>query len=172
MAWRTMILALAGLLVLVILLSAVVRSRRRAMAVVVILVLLLVGFSIRADSPAPVALGLFTALLSAVVWLFIQLFIWLAGRQGGLNRRGGAGTPSALPCPSLARLKAYFEGHAPLGELHDLAAHLDICERCQNRLEGLAAGNDSWSGMARRLSRKPPAPDPVLKHVMEKMKEE
>src|SRR5262249_37811658 len=31
---------------------------------------------------------------------------------------------------------------------------------------------DSWSGMARRLSRKPPAPDPVLKHVMEKMKEE
>lgn len=58
--------------------------------------------------------------------------------------------PSACPAP--VRLKAFLDKTLPEAEQAELSQHVEICELCQQTLEGLVAGKDSWSDLARHLS--------------------
>jgi hypothetical protein len=75
-------------------------------------------------------------------------------------------------CPPIDRLKAFLADRLLADERIRLAAHLEGCPSCQHRVEGLTAGQQSWPGMARRLSERPAAPEPALQRVMERLKEE
>src|SRR5262249_28572297 len=89
---------------------------------------------------------------------------WLAWRW----QQAQAEKPRPTPCPSPARLKDYLEGRVPDHEQPELARHLEVCARCQHRMEGLVAGKESWSGMARQLAQQAPMHDAALKHIIDK----
>ncbi|HEV3258552.1 MAG TPA: serine/threonine-protein kinase [Gemmataceae bacterium] len=69
-------------------------------------------------------------------------------------------------CPDRGRLQELLAGNLPECEQPALHAHLESCESCQQALEGLAAGRDSWSETARHLSRPEPAPDTALQRLL------
>jgi serine/threonine-protein kinase len=73
-------------------------------------------------------------------------------------------------CPPIDRLKAFLRERLPRAEHARLAAHLDGCPTCQHRLEGLTAGHEAWSVVARKLTDRPPPPEPALKQVMESLR--
>ncbi len=54
-------------------------------------------------------------------------------------------------CPTTNRLRSLLDGALPETEQSELQQHIDSCERCQQTLEGLVAGKESWDGLARRL---------------------
>jgi serine/threonine protein kinase len=76
-----------------------------------------------------------------------------------------------LACPPVARLKDLLAERLPQEEQARLNRHLESCPACQRRLEGLVAGKESWSGLAKRLSQRPQR-EPALKQVMENLKHE
>jgi serine/threonine protein kinase len=69
-------------------------------------------------------------------------------------------------------LQAYADGRVPEDERSRLDGHLETCARCQQALERLVAGDDSWSDTARRLHQEPPTAGVALRQVIEKLKEE
>jgi hypothetical protein len=54
-------------------------------------------------------------------------------------------------CPAAAVLKKLLDGSLPEAEQARLAAHLDTCAACQQRLQQLAAGTGTWSAAAEHL---------------------
>jgi hypothetical protein len=61
----------------------------------------------------------------------------------------GEGNPVNVqtPCPAPASLQALLDGKLPAAEEGPLSAHLESCVRCQQSLEGLVAGGDSWANL-------------------------
>src|SRR5437660_12631992 len=55
-------------------------------------------------------------------------------------------------CPGPASWRALLDNTLPEGEQADLHRHLETCPECQETLEEVAAGRDSWSGVARNLA--------------------
>jgi serine/threonine-protein kinase len=94
-----------------------------------------------------------------LVWVFKWLF-----------RATPAGT-RPMSCPSVGQLRDLLAERLPSWEQARLAAHLELCKTCQYRVEGLTAGQKSWPGMARHLSQRPPDPEPALRKVMDRLKE-
>ncbi len=74
-------------------------------------------------------------------------------------------------CPPIDLLKDFLAESLSSDERVRLAAHLEVCTACQHRVEGLTAGQKSWPGMARKLSASPPSPEPALRKVMDRLKE-
>jgi serine/threonine protein kinase len=72
-------------------------------------------------------------------------------------------------CPAPGLLKELLHGTLAQEQQDQLHAHLETCEHCQRVLESLAAGRDSWSGAARHLGQAPPAPDPALRDVVQRL---
>ncbi len=54
-------------------------------------------------------------------------------------------------CPKTDRLRSLLDGQLADAEQSELQQHIDSCERCQQTLENLVAGKESWDGIARRL---------------------
>jgi WD40 repeat protein/anti-sigma factor RsiW len=73
-------------------------------------------------------------------------------------------------CPDSGRLKDLLDGTLPEAEQAELNAHLEACPRCQQALEGLVAGQESWAGAACRLGENDPEPEAGLRRVMREMK--
>lgn len=74
-------------------------------------------------------------------------------------------------CPDPARLRDLLDGSLPEAQQAELTAHLETCESCQQAVEGLVAGRDSWVGAARQLGAGSAPLDPVLKSAMEHARE-
>jgi hypothetical protein len=70
-------------------------------------------------------------------------------------------------CPSAARLKAFLDAQAVDKEVSD---HVEICDRCQDRLELLLASRESWSALPLNLKKTPPTQDLELRRAMENLK--
>src|SRR3954447_4818880 len=60
------------------------------------------------------------------------------------------------PCPDPSSWRGLLEGSLPAAQQGPLAAHLESCPRCRQALGGLAAGKDSWTEVARHLTRQGP----------------
>jgi WD40 repeat protein len=60
-------------------------------------------------------------------------------------------------CIEPPRLRALLEGALPEGEQAELNRHLESCERCQQTLERLVAGQGSWSSLPRYFGAAAPA---------------
>src|SRR5690242_2829070 len=73
-------------------------------------------------------------------------------------------------CPDLAELQGLLDGTLPASEQAVLNNHLETCPHCQQSLEALVAGKESWSGMAQNLSRNEPHSNADLERIMEEMK--
>lgn len=58
---------------------------------------------------------------------------------------------TASECPTTDRLRSLLDGQLSADEQTELQQHIDSCERCQQTLEGLVAGQESWDGIAQRL---------------------
>ncbi len=102
---------------------------------------------------------LYIAVPCLIVWGAIRLYRLLyADSRPGI-------------CPPIHLLKDFLSEHLPSAERARLAAHLEVCTACQHRVEGLTAGQKSWPGMARKLSVSPPSPEPALRKVMDRLKE-
>jgi hypothetical protein len=113
--------------------------------------------------------------LSAPAWVFcFFLFCALSFLFLRMLRRLFRPTrPGARPgpCPPVSLLKDLLAERLSPREQARLAAHLEDCTACQHRVEGLTAGQKSWPGLARKLSEPPPAPEPALRRVMNRLKE-
>src|SRR5262245_50232688 len=70
------------------------------------------------------------------------------------------------PCPDRTKLKDLLEGVLPQAEQSAVNDHLEACESCQQRLESLVAGKESWAGAAQQLAGAGAAPDPALSDVI------
>src|SRR5437660_9727931 len=75
-------------------------------------------------------------------------------------------------CPDSAELKELLDGTLPEKEQAELNNHLETCQHCQQRLETLVAGKESWSGTAEQLSQQEKGPDDGLERLMDQMKKE
>src|SRR5436190_19835832 len=69
-------------------------------------------------------------------------------------------------CPDLAKLRLLLNELLPPPEQEQLALHLDCCEKCQHALDGLAAGQDSWSQAPKLADSESEATSPALKHAV------
>jgi len=65
-------------------------------------------------------------------------------------------------CPDSAELKGLLDGTLPEKEQAELNNHLETCPYCQQRLESLVAGKESWSGTAEQLRQQEQEPGPGL----------
>src|SRR5207245_1360154 len=75
-------------------------------------------------------------------------------------------------CPDSAELKELLDGTLPEKEQMELNNHLETCPNCQQRLETLVAGKESWSGTAEQLSQQEQGSDPGLERIMDQMRNE
>jgi hypothetical protein len=103
-------------------------------------------------------------LFACVVGLFIAGVVRLARPKAPGNGRAA--------CPPIDLLKDMLAERLRPGEQAWLAGHLEFCTTCQHRVEGLTAGQKSWPGLARKLSDRPPSPEPALQRVIERLKGE
>jgi serine/threonine protein kinase len=105
--------------------------------------------------------------LTLLFGVLLAVFVW------GIHRLLQSASAVARPatCPPAGRLKDFLANRLPPLENGRLTAHLEVCTACQKRVEGLAEGDRSWPGLARKLSDRPPEPEPALKRVMERLKE-
>mgnify|MGYP002635625949 CR=1 FL=1 len=55
-------------------------------------------------------------------------------------------------CPEPGTWKTFLDGELLDEASADLTAHLEECEACQQTLERLAAGKETWEGTARQLA--------------------
>lgn len=76
-----------------------------------------------------------------------------------------------INCPDAARWKQLLDGALPENEQAELSAHLESCERCQQTVERLTAGHDSWEGAARELGAACPANSPALQNVIDDLRD-
>src|SRR5215469_13785492 len=56
-----------------------------------------------------------------------------------------------VSCPDPARWETLLSAELPPEEQSALGAHLETCTTCQQTLERVAAGSETWSGAARHL---------------------
>src|SRR5260370_22382663 len=73
-------------------------------------------------------------------------------------------------CPADDRWNDLLAGHLTEGEQAELSAHLGTCSHCQQRLEGLAAGSESWTGAAQHWAAGQPKRSPLLQQALQKLK--
>lgn len=78
---------------------------------------------------------------------------------------------TTIPCPDRARLKDLLDGALPSSEQEALLAHLESCPACQRVMEELAAGRDTWAGVARQLGGPTSSPDAALAEALEQARE-
>jgi serine/threonine-protein kinase len=93
-------------------------------------------------------------LLCGLTFLYIKWLTWLFP----------AAPRPARPrhCPPIRLLKDLLAERLSAADQSRLAAHLEACTACQHRVEGLTAGRDAWSGLARPLAQAPPALQQVI----------
>jgi serine/threonine protein kinase len=70
-------------------------------------------------------------------------------------------------CPEPGELKQLLDGTLLGSREEDVNAHLESCSHCQQTLEGLAAGKESWSGTVKNLREEKPPLAPGLRRVLE-----
>lgn len=75
-----------------------------------------------------------------------------------------------LPCPAPVQLRALLDGELPESEQIGLTQHLDDCDACRRKLEELAAGKETWAGLARQLGAGRPEHSPELELVMDELR--
>src|SRR5438093_718692 len=75
-------------------------------------------------------------------------------------------------CPDSAELRDLLDGRLPEKHQAEINNHLETCPQCQQRLEGLVAGKESWSGTAEQLCRHEQGFDAGLEQIMDQMKNE
>jgi uncharacterized protein (TIGR03067 family) len=76
---------------------------------------------------------------------------------------------TSTSCPDSALLRRLLNGDLEEAQQVELSNHLESCASCQQRMDDLAAGRDSWSD-ARQLSEHRPAHDAELGRVMRQLK--
>jgi serine/threonine-protein kinase len=106
--------------------------------------------------------------------LFIALtlvLVWLVQRLARATPHTVAPGDGRNACPPIGSLKDLLAERLRPAEQARLAAHLELCPACQHRVEGLTAGQRSWPGMAHKLSDRPPAPEPALRKVIDRLKQ-
>ena len=59
---------------------------------------------------------------------------------------------NANHCPEPGTWKSFLDGELLDEASADLTAHLEECEACQQTLERLAAGKETWEGTAKQLA--------------------
>ena len=64
-----------------------------------------------------------------------------------------------ISCPNAARLQGLLAGKLPETDQAELTGHLDSCTGCQQSLEEMAAGNESWPEQLRGVDRERPPSD-------------
>jgi WD40 repeat protein len=69
-------------------------------------------------------------------------------------------------CPDPARWKELLEGALPDHNQAALGGHLETCVRCQQTLEGLAAGRAAWGAAARHLVGEREGDAPALRRAL------
>src|SRR5262245_49592342 len=81
--------------------------------------------------------------------------------------------PMTLPesCTEPTRLKALLDGTLPEHEQTELQRHLETCAHCQHTLEGLVAGQDSWSHLPRRLAGPEPGAEGPVAKILDQFQE-
>ena len=77
-------------------------------------------------------------------------------------------TPS---CPEPARLKDLLDGTLPEPEQSALSAHLEACAACQQTVEGLAAGRDTWAGAGRLADAGHAPPAAALQKALDEVRD-
>jgi hypothetical protein len=75
-------------------------------------------------------------------------------------------------CPDPARWHQLLAGELPEQEQAALHRHLEACSQCQQLLEKLTAGGETWAGAARHLAGAEPEHEPALKRVMAELEAE
>src|SRR5438874_12987503 len=75
-------------------------------------------------------------------------------------------------CPDSAELRDLLDGRLPEKHQAEINNHLETCPQCQQRLEGLVAGKESWDGTAEQLGRHEQGLDAGLERIMNQMKNE
>src|SRR5438105_2208320 len=75
-------------------------------------------------------------------------------------------------CPDSIQLKDLLDGNLPEQQQLEINQHLENCPACQHNLESLAAGKETWSGAAAKLSDSAETPEAGLQRVMEASKRE
>jgi hypothetical protein len=126
----------------------------------------LLGFLFASSTSFGFAAAVVWFLLLAGAGLGLFLFVW------ELTRKSRPASPDGGPrtCPAVGRLKDLLAERLPAREQARLAAHLEVCTTCQHRVEGLSAGQSPWPGVAKKLSERPPPPEPALQKVMARLK--
>jgi WD40 repeat protein len=75
-------------------------------------------------------------------------------------------------CPDTTQLKDLLDGNLPDQQQLELNSHLENCPACQQNLESLAAGKETWSGAAEKLSDSAETPEAGLRRVIEASKKD
>src|SRR5262245_36931692 len=70
-------------------------------------------------------------------------------------------------CPEPERLQALVEGTLPLPAQSELMQHLEDCESCQEKLDKLAAGKETWAAAARHAAQAEAPLEPLLRKILE-----
>ncbi len=78
----------------------------------------------------------------------------------------------STPCPAIADLRAFLNGELAPDIQAKIAHHIDGCASCQDGLERMAAGKDSWADAAQHLAQSPADADPLLQGIMNRLQGE
>lgn len=73
-------------------------------------------------------------------------------------------------CPEPNRLRGLLDGVLSDHEESQLNLHLEACEECGRRLDGLVGGAEAWPAILRNLQAEPPTREPALEHVVKELK--
>ena len=74
-----------------------------------------------------------------------------------------------VSCPTPADLKSLLDATLAEPRQTEVSRHLESCADCQRRLESLAAGGDSWSGVAAQLRGEDAPGGPALDQAVEEL---
>src|SRR5262245_48609352 len=74
-------------------------------------------------------------------------------------------------CPAPELLKGLLDGVLPPDAQSGVAHHLDTCVACQQTLEGLVAGKQSWAGAREQLAAGIANVDPALADAIDRVKQ-
>jgi WD40 repeat protein len=77
---------------------------------------------------------------------------------------------SPTPCPDAGTLRELLAGHLSEEQQATLADHLETCEGCRKRLEGMAGGDELLSGLRGQPEREESADDTALQEAMARLK--
>jgi serine/threonine protein kinase len=76
---------------------------------------------------------------------------------------------AAILCPEATELRELLDGTLAEPRKSEVTGHLEACPACQQRLEGLVAGQESWTGAASQLRQTASVPEPALQQVVAEM---